>query len=44
MRFHQVDASLSTYTEDDPWPSLFDEYVGWVREKGKAEGDAKGCL
>ena len=29
----QVDADLAGYTEDDPWPSLFDEYVSWRKEK-----------
>jgi len=29
----QVDADLTGYTEDDPWPSLFDEYVSWRKEK-----------
>lgn len=29
----QVDASLIGYTEDDPWPSLFDDYVAWVKQK-----------
>jgi len=33
----QVDASLTDYTEDDPWPSLFDDYVAWVREKRKSD-------
>jgi len=32
---------LTGYTEDDPWPSLFDEYVAWVREKRGGEEAAK---
>lgn len=37
----QVDGNLTGYTEDDPWPSLFDEYVAWVREKRGGEEAAK---
>ena len=34
----QVSPCLTGYTEDDPWPSLFDEYVAWMREKGCGSG------
>ena len=33
----QVDGNLTGYTEDDPWPSLFDEYVSWKRESSAAQ-------
>ena len=36
----QVDSDLTTYSEDDPWPSLFDEYVVWVRQRQGGESSA----
>ena len=29
----QVDGKLTGFSEDDPWPSLYDDYVAWFRQQ-----------